>query len=319
MHVESTLGSRARRLELSPATFRKLALSSAVWLWLIVVSGATVRLTASGLGCEHWPGCTAGNPFPEQELPLVHRVRQPDRQRRDDPRDARRLARRALHAGRAARVRRLALAHVSSARSRRRRSARSRSTRDSIRCSSCRTSCSRSSCSQRASSSRSRRSRSSADGRRSRLPQLDPARRPRRGRGAARARRHRHGLHRRRAAPGQRGRRAAVAPARRGVRARPRDRDLRRALPRVPRLPLSQPRAVAALRRGRRRAARSCCSCRWASASSSTGRICPGGSSSSTSRSRRPCGRARSRSWLSSSGRRSRSRRAPRLPRWPTS
>ena len=26
-------------------------------LLLIVVSGATVRLTASGLGCENWPRC----------------------------------------------------------------------------------------------------------------------------------------------------------------------------------------------------------------------------------------------------------------------
>ena len=66
MHVESTLVKRARRLELSPATFRKLALSSAAWLWIIIISGATVRLTASGLGCEHWPGCTAGNPFPSK-------------------------------------------------------------------------------------------------------------------------------------------------------------------------------------------------------------------------------------------------------------
>lgn len=66
MQVESTLVKRARRLELSPATFRKLALGSAAWLWIIIVSGATVRLTASGLGCEHWPGCTAGNPFPSK-------------------------------------------------------------------------------------------------------------------------------------------------------------------------------------------------------------------------------------------------------------
>ena len=33
-------------------------------LWLIVGTGAAVRLTGSGLGCEHWPGCTAGDPFP---------------------------------------------------------------------------------------------------------------------------------------------------------------------------------------------------------------------------------------------------------------
>src|SRR5215210_1560513 len=66
MQAESTLAARARRFELSPATFRKVALGSAGCLWLIVVTGATVRLTASGLGCEHWPGCTAGNPFPSK-------------------------------------------------------------------------------------------------------------------------------------------------------------------------------------------------------------------------------------------------------------
>ena len=67
MQVESTtLVARARRRALSPATFRKLALGSAGWLWLIILTGATVRLTASGLGCEHWPGCTAGNPFPSK-------------------------------------------------------------------------------------------------------------------------------------------------------------------------------------------------------------------------------------------------------------
>src|SRR6266511_3571230 len=66
MRVESTPAARARGFELSPTTFRRLALGSAGWLWLIVVSGATVRLTASGLGCEHWPGCTAGNPFPSK-------------------------------------------------------------------------------------------------------------------------------------------------------------------------------------------------------------------------------------------------------------
>jgi heme a synthase len=62
----STLAARARRFEVSQATFRRFALTSAGWLWLIVVTGATVRLTASGLGCEHWPGCTAGNPFPSK-------------------------------------------------------------------------------------------------------------------------------------------------------------------------------------------------------------------------------------------------------------
>ncbi len=66
MHVESTLAARARRIELSPRRFRRIAFASAGWLYLIVVTGATVRLTASGLGCEHWPGCTAANPFPSK-------------------------------------------------------------------------------------------------------------------------------------------------------------------------------------------------------------------------------------------------------------
>jgi heme a synthase len=35
-------------------------------LLLIVASGATVRLTGSGLGCEHWPGCQPGDPFPKK-------------------------------------------------------------------------------------------------------------------------------------------------------------------------------------------------------------------------------------------------------------
>jgi cytochrome c oxidase assembly protein subunit 15 len=43
---------------LSPATFRRLAAVAAVLLGLIVVSGAAVRLTGSGLGCPTWPRCT---------------------------------------------------------------------------------------------------------------------------------------------------------------------------------------------------------------------------------------------------------------------
>lgn len=55
-----------RRLELSPAGFRRLAIASAASLYLIVVTGALVRLTASGLGCNSWPGCEQGSFFPEQ-------------------------------------------------------------------------------------------------------------------------------------------------------------------------------------------------------------------------------------------------------------
>lgn len=53
-----------RSFELSAAGFRKLALASALSLYVIVISGATVRLTSSGLACESWPGCEPGSFFP---------------------------------------------------------------------------------------------------------------------------------------------------------------------------------------------------------------------------------------------------------------
>ena len=67
MSVDSRAVARARRLELTPALFAKVALWSAVALYLIIVSGATVRLTGSGLGCEGWPGCGEGRLFPEKD------------------------------------------------------------------------------------------------------------------------------------------------------------------------------------------------------------------------------------------------------------
>jgi heme a synthase len=65
--VDSRAVLRARRFELTPALFAKVALWSAVALYLIIVSGATVRLTGSGLGCEGWPGCGEGRLFPEKD------------------------------------------------------------------------------------------------------------------------------------------------------------------------------------------------------------------------------------------------------------
>jgi heme a synthase len=55
---------RLRRLAVSVQTFRRLVLANVVMLTVIVSSGAVVRLTGSGLGCLHWPGCTAGDPLP---------------------------------------------------------------------------------------------------------------------------------------------------------------------------------------------------------------------------------------------------------------
>jgi cytochrome c oxidase assembly protein subunit 15 len=50
----------ARRWSVSARTFRRLALANVGMLIVIVATGATVRLTRSGLGCEHWPGCQPG-------------------------------------------------------------------------------------------------------------------------------------------------------------------------------------------------------------------------------------------------------------------
>jgi cytochrome c oxidase assembly protein subunit 15 len=52
---------------LGPATaagYAQLALASAVSLYVIVLTGAAVRLTGSGLACESWPGCQEGAFFP---------------------------------------------------------------------------------------------------------------------------------------------------------------------------------------------------------------------------------------------------------------
>jgi cytochrome c oxidase assembly protein subunit 15 len=42
---------------MSPTTYRKICIAALVAVCLIVVTGASVRLTGSGLGCEDWPNC----------------------------------------------------------------------------------------------------------------------------------------------------------------------------------------------------------------------------------------------------------------------
>ena len=49
----------------SARTFLKIAAASCVALFLVIASGAFVRLTGSGLGCENWPSC-GDKPYPEQ-------------------------------------------------------------------------------------------------------------------------------------------------------------------------------------------------------------------------------------------------------------
>jgi cytochrome c oxidase assembly protein subunit 15 len=48
-----------RAPRVSPTAFRRLALLNVVLLVALIVSGAVVRLTNSGLGCADWPNCSA--------------------------------------------------------------------------------------------------------------------------------------------------------------------------------------------------------------------------------------------------------------------
>jgi cytochrome c oxidase assembly protein subunit 15 len=48
-----------------PRTVRAALLASVAGLWVIVPSGAAVRLTASGLGCPDWPLCEGNQVIPE--------------------------------------------------------------------------------------------------------------------------------------------------------------------------------------------------------------------------------------------------------------
>lgn len=52
---------------LSPAAYRRITLVALWSLVAIVVTGAAVRLTGSGLGCSTWPGCEPGELVPHGE------------------------------------------------------------------------------------------------------------------------------------------------------------------------------------------------------------------------------------------------------------
>jgi heme a synthase len=54
-----------RRLTVSAVVFRRFAFAAVGVLVLIVASGATVRLTGSGLGCPEWPTCTTQHALPQ--------------------------------------------------------------------------------------------------------------------------------------------------------------------------------------------------------------------------------------------------------------
>ena len=63
----STRLARVRARPVSAHSFRRLALASLLALFVVVTTGAVVRLTASGLGCENWPRC-GDTPFPERDF-----------------------------------------------------------------------------------------------------------------------------------------------------------------------------------------------------------------------------------------------------------
>ena len=52
---------------ISPAAYRRITLFALVAVGAIVVSGAAVRLTGSGMGCPTWPSCEDGSLVPRGE------------------------------------------------------------------------------------------------------------------------------------------------------------------------------------------------------------------------------------------------------------
>lgn len=59
--------ARGRVRSFTPETFRLVAYVALGSLFVVVVTGAVVRLTASGLGCDNWPRC-GDTPFPEKDF-----------------------------------------------------------------------------------------------------------------------------------------------------------------------------------------------------------------------------------------------------------
>src|SRR6187397_2123405 len=55
---------RVWRAPITPATYRTVTAVAVVALMAIVVTGAAVRLTGSGMGCPTWPTCEDGSLVP---------------------------------------------------------------------------------------------------------------------------------------------------------------------------------------------------------------------------------------------------------------
>jgi cytochrome c oxidase assembly protein subunit 15 len=79
VHAEPASAALPRRFSatVSPVVFRRIALAAVGVLILIVATGATVRLTGSGLGCPHWPTCTTKHALPRgyhSDIEFANRV-----------------------------------------------------------------------------------------------------------------------------------------------------------------------------------------------------------------------------------------------------
>ena len=79
MDAGSASAALPRRLArtVSPVAFRRVAFAAVGVLILIVATGATVRLTGSGLGCPHWPTCTTRHALPRgyhSDIEFANRV-----------------------------------------------------------------------------------------------------------------------------------------------------------------------------------------------------------------------------------------------------
>ena len=52
-------------MRLSPVAYRRVTVVAAVLVAVIIITGAAVRLTGSGLGCPSWPNCSPGRLTPQ--------------------------------------------------------------------------------------------------------------------------------------------------------------------------------------------------------------------------------------------------------------
>jgi cytochrome c oxidase assembly protein subunit 15 len=61
---------RLRAFRVGPTLFRRISWGALAALFVIICSGAVVRLTASGLGCDNWPRC-GDSPFPAKDFHAI--------------------------------------------------------------------------------------------------------------------------------------------------------------------------------------------------------------------------------------------------------